>query len=677
MGVFWERCVPTAGQPGPGAIVLFILLSSLGGVLGISAESPTFSDITEIAGVGLNSTTFGAVFSDVDNDGDDDLVVSRHGSGIELFLNQGGFSFDRESHLLARTTGDRHGITAIDIDNDGDRDLVIAGGGADGLGEGTVNFVLKNMLVETGDLRFADATGTSGLAENSRYRARALLPVVNLDGSAVDLALVGKARDGFPNEHFVNLGGGALTFAADPESGIRRQASCEGMGIVVDVERDRDQDLLLVCGGSVSSYRRDQSGFEDADFGLGLLSRVTSLAAGDLNNDGLQDLFVGTSASFSNSDQYCMNSSRLHFRMRAQDPVDRLSFNNDGGDLEVDLSYKPGLVVHDPTKVYLGESMTHPESVHFVVSKGTAGGKPAKFLQPGTYIWYDSWQGVWHFLWVHDAELFPSGFRGWVEAEELWGLEVDDIEKNLPGSLGEDRIMVNTGRGFDPWPDFSPLVHEGATGASVMVDIDNDGQLDVVGLRRGEDGGCNGSPFVLMNRGSLGFEEFNGNDLDNTDDDIFCADQLIAGFIDEDGLPDLFMTNGSGLAPASLGPTKLFWNTSVNENHWLIVELRGRQSNRDAFAAQVEVRTPDGALLGYRELGVAYNRSQSSHQLHFGLGNWEDQSEIEIEWPSGLVSKHSSGVDRRLVITEPASPRRGSGRAGWERCPGKVPGTAN
>src|SRR5437879_5188069 len=85
-----------------------------------------FEDITESAGVGCpgqNST--GAVFADVDGDGDLDLLVNAIGGGTRCFLNDGKGRFTEltDSGLVRR-----FGSTSMalaDIDGDGDLDLYV------------------------------------------------------------------------------------------------------------------------------------------------------------------------------------------------------------------------------------------------------------------------------------------------------------------------------------------------------------------------------------------------------------------------------------------------------------------------------------------------------------------------------------------------------------------------
>ncbi len=87
-----------------------------------------FHDVSAQAGVVCPSqASTGAVFADVDGDGDLDLLVSSLGHGVRLFLNDGRGRFS-ENTIAAGLRSDHASMTMTlaDVDGDGDLDLYVA-----------------------------------------------------------------------------------------------------------------------------------------------------------------------------------------------------------------------------------------------------------------------------------------------------------------------------------------------------------------------------------------------------------------------------------------------------------------------------------------------------------------------------------------------------------------------
>lgn len=72
--------------------------------------------------IAINQLVAGALFTDYDNDGDDDLMTVGEWSPIKLFKNEGGNFSEEMIPSLERTTGLWFGLAQHDIDNDGDMD---------------------------------------------------------------------------------------------------------------------------------------------------------------------------------------------------------------------------------------------------------------------------------------------------------------------------------------------------------------------------------------------------------------------------------------------------------------------------------------------------------------------------------------------------------------------------
>jgi hypothetical protein len=121
------------------------------------------------------------------------------------------------------------------------------------------------------------------------------------------------------------------------------------------------------------------------------------------------------------------------------------------------------------------------------------------------------------------------------------------------------------------------------------------------------------------------------------------------GDIDNDGRVDTVVS-------VLGGQVKLFHNTSLGSNHWILLKLVGTRSNRMGIGAQVRVTTEDGRSQWNEATTAVGYASSSDIRVHFGLGANKRIKEIEIRWPSGIKQLlHDVDVDRIVTIPEPPS----------------------
>ncbi len=99
---------------------------------------------------------------------------------------------------------------------------------------------------------------------------------------------------------------------------------------------------------------------------------------------------------------------------------------------------------------------------------------------------------------------------------------------------------------------------------------------------------------------------------------------------------------------------RILINSADNGNHWLLLQLTGHKSNRDAVGAKIKVTTPSGRML-YNHVSVSVGfMSSSDRRVHFGLGQETRAASIEVRWPSGTVQTLTDvPADRILQIEEP------------------------
>ncbi len=120
----------------------------------------------------------------------------------------------------------------------------------------------------------------------------------------------------------------------------------------------------------------------------------------------------------------------------------------------------------------------------------------------------------------------------------------------------------------------------------------------------------------------------------------------IFGDYDGDGDPDMYLVNYGQ-------ETYLFRNDNDNGNHYLIVDLEGRASNRDGIGAKLKLTTPDGAVQYYETRSGSSLGGGDDLAAYFGLGPNTRVSELEITWPAGTVQTLADLTgDQRVKVIE-------------------------
>ncbi|MFH1700596.1 MAG: FG-GAP-like repeat-containing protein [Candidatus Zixiibacteriota bacterium] len=182
-----------------------------------------FTDVTLSTGIQSTGSISHAVFGDIDNDFDPDLIICRqYGGNTSLYLNDGTGIFTSGDHLLP---GSPYGLGAIfgDIDNDGDLDLFLSYSNRMYLNDGSGQFSLD-----------------PNCDSYPRYTRGAMLADFDNDGDP-DLLL--PHEDGFPTYH-ENMGGGVFVDKSNEVGLINGESKAGGIAIG-DFEGDGDLDFYI------------------------------------------------------------------------------------------------------------------------------------------------------------------------------------------------------------------------------------------------------------------------------------------------------------------------------------------------------------------------------------------------------------------------------------------------
>jgi hypothetical protein len=144
--------VTVAGKPS-GATIGFDVVAP-------TAPVPVFKDVTAAAGLTTSVPSAkcgqfanGAAWADVNGDGSLDLLLTRLGDPVQLFVNDGAGHFTDQAAARGLAVTDANGASFADYDNDGHPDLVLVRDGSDLLfrNDGTGHFTDVSAAAGIGD----------------------------------------------------------------------------------------------------------------------------------------------------------------------------------------------------------------------------------------------------------------------------------------------------------------------------------------------------------------------------------------------------------------------------------------------------------------------------------------------------------------------------------------------
>ena len=253
----------------------------------------------EIHNTSFNNVSEGSIaFSDVDNDGDKDVLITGYnntGGYSKLFLNDalGNFSLVIGSPFTGVYCSS---IGFSDIDNDGDEDLLIVGTLANGVPGAYISELYRNDGI--GNFSLVSGTPFNGCYDGS-------IDFSDIDNDGDEDVLITGRRGMYPNfnsitELYKNDGTGNFFLV----SGTPFPAIWSSCVSFCDIDGDGDEDLLIMGTPDTSLtitelYINDGTG----NFNLVLNTPFPgvyrgSIAFSDIDNDGDQDILIaGCTAS--------------------------------------------------------------------------------------------------------------------------------------------------------------------------------------------------------------------------------------------------------------------------------------------------------------------------------------------------------------------------------------------
>jgi len=450
---------------------------------------------------------------------------------------------------------------------------------------------------------------------------------------------------------------GKLTFTdVTQQSGI--VATGYGMGVAVgDINNDGLPDLYLSNLGANQMYLNKGGGkFTDVtkESGTDDPRWSTSASFFDYDRDGWLDLMVVNYADFTTANSpncFASNTARDYCTPRVfRAPGNRLFHNKGNG---------------------VFEDVTVPAGVSKEFGHGL-GIVTADFNNDGWIDIYVANDGDQNQLWanqknstfVNDALLAGAAVNRNGQTEAGMGVDVGDFDGNGTDDIFVTHLMdeinalfVNLGQAV-----FEDRTREAGLGmpgrrftgfGTFFFDYDNDGWLDlfvangsvqlVPELVRQKNPFPLGQPNQLFrNTGKGSFVEI----MDQAELQLLEVSRgATVGDVDNDGDADVLVTNNNG-------PARLLLNQVGNQNHWLGLRLVGK-SGRDMLGALVEVVVTENSVLRRRVRTDGSYLSGNDPRVLVGIGQSLKVKAVRVRWPGGTVEEWKDvAVDQYTTLKE-------------------------
>ncbi len=627
-----------------GAILLTVILVDAA-VTSASAQI-AFEDVSIAAGFANTATeTWGAAWGDLDGDHYPDLFTGNHRMRATLFHNNQNRTFTDVSRQvdLSKSPGwtggradvDTHGAVWGDVNNDGQEDLI------ESVSSGIDNFWINN----GGKLTLST---TAYGVDKLRTKAKRQILFFDYNGDGrLDLASIGLRYPAYspqlPNSTFGSGDGvdSPMACTSDGQWGhISDVNSSQGFEVLCAPRIATYPKVNTFAGGvvfDVTSQYNQYGPVNDAatlDYDGDLKPDLFLLRGSERPSDAYQyspqglEIQVITAANKSKS---------VTFQTTG---VLSLSVSTRSGRVSGDPQFEG-----DPAYIYLGSGGLHPSSLTFQLDPAETTNAGIVSNSDGINIGYTPATGTWT---VSQANTFYNySYLQVTSTQPISGLTFNGSSGSDIGYT--PILLHNTGSGLEQVLNAgfnAGLRCQSAVSGDFDNDMHEDlflactaGSHNIANRLFRNNG--DGTFAEISNAGgAAGLVGAAVADHAGTSESVVTADYDLDGFL------DLLVTNGDNMRPLNKGGPKELFHNLGNTNSWIEFDLVGTTANRDGIGSKVTVTT--GSVSQYREQNGGYHRwSQNFMRVHFGLAANTVVDTTTVVWPdststtySGLAANH-------------------------------------
>jgi hypothetical protein len=422
----------------------------------------------------------------------------------------------------------------------------------------------------------------------------------------------------------------------------------KGMGMgcsIADIDNDGDQDLFVTNWGPNAFYLNNGDGtFTEATKKAGLDNDLCGTGSTflDYDRDGYLDLYLGNYVQYDPDYQFFYAANRFPGPLSYQGQPDVLYHNNGDGTFS-DVTEKSGVL--NPDGRAMGVTSCDIDNDGF----------PDIFVANDAmhnFLYKNNGDGTFTDVALRTATAFgQNGEATSAMSGEFCDINMDGLVDIVVPDMGFGCIYKNTA--FNLFEEMSARMGLSAASGQYtswsanFFDFNNDGFGDLF-ISNGHAQRLIGQEdLLLLSEQGKRFVNVS-NELGPDFQEKFVSRGSAVGDYDNDGDMDVVVLNINARP-------RLLRNDGGNKGNWLMVQLIGTESNRDAVGSRILVTHGDKTQSRWRVSSSGFV-SQSDPRIHFGLGQDIRTDRVEILWPNGKTQTLKNvNVNQLIVVRESTS----------------------